>query len=200
MNTKTNQEDSIELDVYKNIDSLKILIKQIDDTNDPKLHGQMIYAIGTYNNLVNQKLPYGIPLVISDKYIPIPYKRYKYWCQKYIIHEYEKNGKVLKYQEDGALSYNLYIQLDDSEWDFITNEENFQFIYDFLKNNDKMLESSLSINEDLFIKLVGYKLKREQEKKQLYSLFNIIRFRRLFFKFLILAFISITIYIIINKN
>lgn len=157
-------------EIYSDINSVKLIINKLDETNDESLVGQMIYAIGAYNNLLYKDLPFRSPIIINRNLLPLSIDRYKFWTQKYIIGEFVKNRKILNYQEEGALSYTLYNDLNDEEWSYIKDEKNFDNLNGFIRNNPKFIDNENDIPIPIQKILIRQLMFKEKEKAELYNI------------------------------
>jgi hypothetical protein len=183
-------------EIYNDINSIRLIINQIDETNDETLTGQMIYAIGAYNNLLYKDLPFHSPIIINRNLLPLSIDRYKFWTQKYIIGEFVKNRKILKYQEEGALSYTLYNDLNDEEWTYIKDEKNFDNLNDFIRNNPKFIDNDNDIPILIQKILIRQLIFKEKEKAELYNILKSYKSKPVIAKPIVILIFAAIIYLI----
>lgn len=102
---------------YNSIPELKNVIFNLAETNDFDLRGQMIFAFGKYLQLIsieNNQVP-----IFPIEFAPLPKEELKKWCMWYGIDLYRVKGKVLKYQEMGALFYTKFQKMTTEEWSYV---------------------------------------------------------------------------------
>ncbi len=186
-------------EIYNDINSIRLIINQIDETNDEILTGQMIYAIGAYNNLLYKDLPFRSPIIINRNLLPLSINRYKFWTQKYIIGEFVKNRKILKYQEEGALSYTLYNDLNDEEWSYIKDEKNFDNLNGFIINNPKFINNENEIPIPIQKILIRQLMFKEKEKAELYNILQSYKSKTNFYKPVVILIFLVVVYLILKK-
>lgn len=105
--------DDISLSELKNI--IQTLAMDLD--NEPNIMA-LTGAIGVYieEKLQNKTTRY--PVFPIDL-IPIPDFLLKQWGQKYASIVVKKEGKLLRYQEDGALYYTRFRSISNEQWELI---------------------------------------------------------------------------------
>jgi hypothetical protein len=183
-------------EIYGDINSVKLIISKLDETNDETLVSQMIYAIGTYNNLLYKDLPFLSPIIINRNLLPLSIDRYKFWTQKYIIGEFVKNRKISKYQEEGVLSYTLYVDLNDEEWGYIKDEKNFYSLNDFIRNNPKYIDNENEIPTPIQKVLIRKLIFKEKEKAELYNILQSYKSKPIIAKPLVILIFAVIIYLL----
>jgi hypothetical protein len=156
----------------------------------------MIYAIGTYNNLLYKDLPFLSPIIINRNLLPLSIDRYKFWTQKYIIGEFVKNRKISKYQEEGVLSYTLYVDLNDEEWGYIKDEKNFYSLNDFIRNNPKYIDNENEIPTPIQKVLIRKLIFKEKEKAELYNILQSYKSKPIIAKPLVILIFAVIIYLL----
>lgn len=186
-------------EIYSDINSIKLIISKLDQTNDETLVGQMIYAIGAYNNLLCKDLSFHSPILINKNLQPLSIDRYKHWTQKYIIGEFVKNRKILKYQEEGALSYTLYVDLNDEEWVYIKDEKNFDVLNDFIRNNPKYIDNENEIPIPIQKILIRQLIFKEKEKVELYNILESYKSKTNFYKPIVILILLVVVYLIFRN-